>query len=185
MAISCQGRRTARTNIVSSVPQNSSHACGPNTDTVSASFDFFSLGVNPKDLVSRTVYVKRPPELLPRLWRNHKLGRYRLAWPHRRKGLASDGVRYAGARSSVGRRFRSVTKRRLDWYGGVILLLQQRSKHPPEMVVTPTRNGCNAHGVNLASCDLAFPTLSQTVNLQRAQEHKNAHAEGIDPSTDT
>ena len=33
-----------------------------------------------------------------------------LAWPHRRRGLASDGVRYADARSSVGRRFRSVTK---------------------------------------------------------------------------
>ena len=36
--------------------------------------------------------------------------RNRLAWPHRRRGLASDGVRYADARSSVGRRFRSVTK---------------------------------------------------------------------------
>jgi len=57
------------------------------------------------------------------VWRN------RLAWPHRRRGLASDGVRYAGARSSVGRRFRSATKLRLEWYGGVFLLLQQRSKH--------------------------------------------------------
>jgi len=43
----------------------------------------------------------------------------RLAWPHRRRGLASDGVRYADARSSVGRRVRSVTKLRLEWYGGV------------------------------------------------------------------
>jgi len=50
--------------------------------------------------------------------------RHRLAWPHRRRGLASDGVRYAGARSSVGRRFRSVTKLRLEWYGGIFLLLQ-------------------------------------------------------------
>jgi len=60
-----------------------------------------------------------------------------LAWPHRRQGLASDGVRYAGARSSVGRRFRSVTKLRLEWYGGVFLLLQQRSKHPREIAITP------------------------------------------------
>ena len=59
-----------------------------------------------------------------------------LAWPHRRRGLASDGVRYAGARSSVGRRFRSATKLKLEWYGGVFLLLQQRSKHPREMVIT-------------------------------------------------
>ena len=46
-------------------------------------------------------------------------------------------VQYAGARSSVGRRFRSVTKLRLEWYGGVSLLLQTRSKHPREMVITP------------------------------------------------
>ena len=65
------------------------------------------------------------------------LQRNRLACPHRRQRLASDGVRYAGARSSVGRRFRSVTKLRLEWYGGVFLLLQQRSKHPQEMVITP------------------------------------------------
>jgi len=43
----------------------------------------------------------------------------RLARPHRRRGLASDGVRYAGARSSVDRRVWSVTKPRLEWYGGV------------------------------------------------------------------
>jgi len=66
-----------------------------------------------------------------------RLQRNRLAWPHRRQGLASDGVRYADARSSVGRRFRSVTKLRLEWYGGVFLLLRQRSKHPREMVITP------------------------------------------------
>ena len=35
--------------------------------------------------------------------------RNRLAWTHRRRGLASDGVRYVDARSSVGR-LRSVTK---------------------------------------------------------------------------
>jgi len=62
--------------------------------------------------------------------------RNRLAWPHHRRGLASDGVRYAGVRSSVGHRFRSATKLRLEWYGGVFLLLQQRSKHPREMVIT-------------------------------------------------
>ena len=63
--------------------------------------------------------------------------RNRLAWTHRRRGLASDSVRYAGARSSVGRRFRSATKLRFEWYGGDFLLLQQRSKHPREIVITP------------------------------------------------
>ena len=60
----------------------------------------------------------------------------RLVWPHRRRGLPSDGVRYAGAQSSVGRRFRSVTKLRLEWHEGVFLSLQQRSKHPRDMVIT-------------------------------------------------
>jgi len=65
--------------------------------------------------------------------------RNRLAWPHRRRGLASDGGRYADAQSSVGRRFRSATKLRLEWYGEVflLLLLQQRAKHPREMRITP------------------------------------------------
>jgi len=54
--------------------------------------------------------------------------RNRLAWPHCRRGLASDGVQYACARSSVGRRFRCVTKLGLEWYGAVFLLLQQRSE---------------------------------------------------------
>jgi len=45
-----------------------------------------------------------------------------------------DGVRYAGARSSVGRRFRSVTKIRLEWYGGGGLVAAVALK-------TPTRNG--------------------------------------------
>ena len=31
----------------------------------------------------------------------------------------------------------ALTKPRLEWYRGVLLLLQQRSKHPREMVVTP------------------------------------------------
>ena len=31
----------------------------------------------------------------------------------------------------------SVTKLRLEWYWGVFLLLQQRSKHPREVVITP------------------------------------------------
>jgi len=66
----------------------------------------------------------------------HITQRNRLAWPHRRRGLASDGVRYAGARSSFGRRFRSATKLRLEWYGRVLLLLQQRSKRPQKMVIT-------------------------------------------------
>jgi len=47
--------------------------------------------------------------------------------------------RYAGARSSMCRRFRTVTKLRLEWYGGVVLLLQRRSKHPREMVLTSRR----------------------------------------------
>jgi len=63
--------------------------------------------------------------------------RSRLAWPHRRRELASDGVRYADARSNLGRRFRRVVKQTLEWHGGVFLLLQQRSKHPLEMVITP------------------------------------------------
>jgi len=71
--------------------------------------------------------------------------RNRLAWPHRRRELASEGLRYAGARSSVGRGVRIVAKLRLDRYGGVFLLLQERSKHPREMV--------NARGVNLNFAD--------------------------------
>jgi len=63
---------------------------------------------------------------------------YRGRTAHCRRGLASDGVRYVGAQSTeqrrrVGRRFRSVTKLRLEWYGGgvfLLLLMQQRSKHP-------------------------------------------------------
>jgi len=79
------------------------------------------------------------------------LQRNRLAWPHRRRGLASDGVRYAGARSSVGRRFRSVAKLRLEWYGGVFVLLQQRSKPPREVVMMPKAStslltGCETDG---------------------------------------
>jgi len=53
------------------------------------------------------------------------------------RGQASDGVRYADARSSVGREARSVTKLRFDPYGGVFLFLQERSKHVREMVITP------------------------------------------------
>jgi len=68
--------------------------------------------------------------------------RNRLAWPHRRRGLASDGVRYADARSSVGRRFRSVTKLRIEWCVGSFLIAAAALK-------TPTRNGYNAQGVNL------------------------------------
>ena len=74
----------------------------------------------------------------------------RLAWPHRRRGLASDSVRYAGARSSVGRRVRSATKLRLEWYGGVFLSLQQRSKHPRQMVITPQASTSRL-GVELCS----------------------------------
>ena len=59
----------------------------------------------------------------------------RLAWPHSRRGLTSDAVRSAGARSSVGRQLRSVTILRLQWHGGVFLLLQQRPKHSREMVI--------------------------------------------------
>jgi len=63
--------------------------------------------------------VKIP--LVPTWTRQRFSQRNLLAWPHRRRGLASDGVRYAGARSSVCGRFRSVTKLRLEWYGGVFL----------------------------------------------------------------
>jgi len=57
----------------------------------------------------------------------------------RQRRSTQTGVRYADSRSSVGRRFRSATKLRLAWYGGVflLLLLQQRSKHPREMVIPP------------------------------------------------
>ena len=60
------------------------------------------------------------------------------AWPHRRRGLASDSVRYAGARSSFVRRFlKRYETKVIMVYGGVFLLLQQRSKLPREMVITP------------------------------------------------
>ena len=95
-----------------------------------------------------------------------RLVRDRLAWPHRRRGLASDGVRYADARSSVGRRFRSATKLRLEWYGGVFFLslLQQRSKHPREMVITPkaaTSLFCTNQPSLHYSGPPALPTLLQ------------------------
>jgi len=70
------------------------------------------------------------------------LPKNRLAWPHHRRGLASDGVRYADAWSTVGRRFRSVAKLRLEWYEGGCLIAAAALK-------TPTRNGSNAQGVNL------------------------------------
>ena len=47
------------------------------------------------------------------------------------------------APSSVGRRLRSVTKLVLEWYWGVCLLLQQRSKHPREMFITPKASTSN------------------------------------------
>ena len=76
----------------------------------------------------------------------------RLAWPHRRRGLASDGVRYADVRSSVGRRFRSVTKLTKVRKGGIwgsFLIAAAALK-------TPTRNGYNAQGANLTFwCKLA------------------------------
>jgi len=56
------------------------------------------------------------------------------------KRKASDGVRHAGARSGVGRR---VTERyetkviRLYRWVQVFFLLQEHSKHPREMVITP------------------------------------------------
>jgi len=70
--------------------------------------------------------------------------RNQLAWPHHLPSeLASDGVRFADARGSVGRRVRSMTKVRLKWHGGVIVLLQQRPKHPREMVITPKASTSN------------------------------------------
>ena len=87
--------------------------------------------------------------------RGGRVQRNRLAWPHRRRGLASDGVRYADARSSVGRQFRSATKQRLEWYGGVflLLLLQQHSKHPREIVITP-KASTSLFVVRVRVCDL-------------------------------
>jgi len=80
----------------------------------------------------------------------HLFQRNRLAWPQRRRGLASDGVRYAGARSSVGRRFRGVAKLRLEMVGSFVLL-QQRSKHPREMARTPKGLTQSVTGVTTAS----------------------------------
>jgi len=58
----------------------------------------------------------------------------RVAAPSPRASLGH-GLRYADARSSVGRRrFRSITKLRVDC--GIFFLLQQRSQHPREMVVS-------------------------------------------------
>jgi len=89
------------------------------------------------------LYDPPPPTPSPLLFAiHHTIQRNRLAWPHRRRGLASDGVGYADARSSVGRRFRSVTKLRSAWYGGSFLIAAAALK-------TPTRNGYNAQGVNL------------------------------------
>ena len=65
------------------------------------------------------------------------LGLTRLAWPHRRLELASDGVRYTDARNTVGRRARRVARRRLEWYVGKFIMLQQRSKHSRKVVLTP------------------------------------------------
>ena len=98
--------------------------------------------------------------------------RNRLAWPHCRRGLASDGVRYAGARSSVGPRFRSATKLRLEWYGGDFLLLQQRSKHPREMVIAPEASTsllflpCPYPPRCFSSCSLPGLTLPHPLNTQ-------------------
>jgi len=44
---------------------------------------------------------------------------------------ANDGSGLEGAR------FRGVAKLRFEWYRGVFLLLQQRSRHSREMVITP------------------------------------------------
>jgi len=92
-------------------------------------------------------------------WHLQDIQRNRLKWPHRRQGLASDGVRYAGARSSVGRRFRSATKLRLEWYGGVFVSLQQRSKHPREIVITPKDPTSHFEAVVHGSIWYCFPTL--------------------------
>ena len=58
-----------------------------------------------------------------------------MAAPSPRASLGRRTV--CGRRSSVCRRFRSVTKLRLESYWGAFLLLQQRSKHSEEMVITP------------------------------------------------
>ena len=76
--------------------------------------------------------------------------------PHRRQGLASDSVRYTGARRSVGRRFRSVTKLTTKvrigrvYLWGSFLIAAAALK-------TPTRNGYNAQGVNLKFRRAEYP----------------------------
>ena len=67
----------------------------------------------------------------------------RLAWPHRRRELASDGVRYADARSKQRRppgSKRCETKVKLVCASVLIAAAVLNS---------PTRNGSNAQGVNL------------------------------------
>jgi len=73
-----------------------------------------------------------------------------LAWPHCRRGLASDGVRYVDARSScrppVSKRYvtKLTTNVRIGrgYLWGSFLIAAAALK-------TPTRNGYNAQGVNL------------------------------------
>ena len=82
--------------------------------------------------------LKRPmltPEGGPRP-RVKRLGTWTLVRPQK----GADARSTQGYHRSVGRRFRSVTKLtklRKGGYGGVFLFLQQRSKHPREMVITP------------------------------------------------
>jgi len=70
---------------------------------------------------------------------SHSFGvRNRLAWPHRRRGLASDGGRTEQRRPPVSKRYE--TKVKMVW--GSFLTAAAALK-------TPTRNGYNARGDNL------------------------------------
>jgi len=50
---------------------------------------------------------------------------------------------YEDARSSIGRRVRSVTKLRLEQFGGVLVLFQQRLQHQREIVIPPKVGNLN------------------------------------------
>ena len=55
----------------------------------------------------------------------------------RRCGLRSRTRTHSHTRTRTRRHSRPSRQLGLEWYGGVFLLLQQRSKHPREMVITP------------------------------------------------
>ena len=58
-------------------------------------------------------------------------------WGEKIVGLRIDEVRISARRFAIECRFENTSpENQFEWYGGVFLLLQQRSKHPREMVIT-------------------------------------------------